>query len=182
MQSFKEIRKDLWYYVDKTALELREELKNPYSVFKDVDEYLKFVFITGVTKFSKVPLFSGLNQLQDITLHPEYATICGYTQCELESVFEERLKEADLHKGRCWYNGYSWLGEPVYNPFDILLHLSEGEFRPYWFETGSPSFLISYPEHHWGREDKEHPRPQSYGWGYRGYKRDLQVILCIHSI
>ena len=124
------------------ALELREELKNLYSVLKDADEFLKFVFITGVTKFSKVSLFSGLNQLQDITLHPEYATICGYTQRELEAVFEDRLKGADLHKIRCWYNGYSWLGEPLYNPFDVLLHLSEREFRPYWFETGTPSFLI----------------------------------------
>ena len=124
------------------ALELREELKNLYSVLKDADEFLRFVFITGVTKFSKVSLFSGLNQLQDITLNPEYATVCGYTQRELESVFEDRLKGADLHKIRCWYNGYSWLGEPLYNPFDVLLHLSEGEFRPYWFETGTPSFLI----------------------------------------
>ncbi len=124
------------------AVELREELKNFYSVLKDADEYLRFVFITGVSKFSKVSLFSGLNQLQDITLNPRYATVCGYTQDELEEVFEERLQGADLRKIRCWYDGYSWLGEPVYNPFDVLLHLSEGEFRPYWFETGTPTFLI----------------------------------------
>lgn len=124
------------------ALELREELKNLYSVLKDADEFLRFVFVTGVTKFSKVSLFSGLNQLQDITLNPEYATICGYTQGEFEDVFKERLGEADLTKIKRWYNGYSWLGEPVYNPFDVLLHLAEREFRPYWFETGNPSFLI----------------------------------------
>lgn len=68
-------------------MSLKEELKNFYSVIKDADQYLKFVFITGVSKFSKVSLFSGLNNLQDITLNPEYAAICGYTQQELEEVF-----------------------------------------------------------------------------------------------
>jgi PAS domain-containing protein len=124
------------------AIELREVLKNLYGVLKPLDAYLKFVFITGVSKFSKVSLFSGLNQLQDITLNPAYATICGYTQEELEEVFSERLSGVDLEQVRCWYDGYSWLGERVYNPFDILLYLAEGEFRPYWFETGTPTFLI----------------------------------------
>jgi len=124
------------------AIEIREVLKNFYGVLKPLDAYLKFVFITGVSKFSKVSLFSGLNQLQDITLNPAYATICGYTQKEFEEVFAERLSKVDLEKVRCWYDGYSWLGERVYNPFDILLYLAEGEFRPYWFETGTPTFLI----------------------------------------
>jgi len=124
------------------AIENREKLKNLYGVLKPLDAYLKFIFITGVSKFSKVSLFSGLNQLQDITLNPAYATICGYTQKEFEEVFSERLSGVDLEKIRCWYDGYSWLGERVYNPFDILLYLSEGEFRPYWFETGTPTFLI----------------------------------------
>ena len=124
------------------AIEIREVLKNFYGVLKPLDAYLKFVFITGVSKFSKVSLFSGLNQLQDITLNPAYATICGYTQEEFEKVFSERLSGVDLEKIRCWYDGYSWLGERVYNPFDILLYLAEGEFRPYWFETGTPTFLI----------------------------------------
>ncbi|OAG27011.1 PD-(D/E)XK nuclease domain-containing protein, partial [Thermodesulfatator autotrophicus] len=126
----------------ETAIEIREELKNFYSVLKDADPYLKFVFITGVTKFSKVSLFSGLNNLKDITIHPEYATICGYTQEEFEKVFADRLEGLDLEEVRHWYNGYSWLGEPVYNPFDILLFLDFREFRPYWFETGTPTFLI----------------------------------------
>ncbi len=124
------------------AIEMRECLKNFYSVLKDADPYLKFVFITGVSKFNKVSLFSGLNNLQDITLNPEYATICGYTQEEFEKVFKERLKEIDLEEVKKWYNGYSWLGKPVYNPFDILLFLSEKTFRPFWFETGTPTFLI----------------------------------------
>ncbi len=124
------------------AIEIREELKNFYSVLKDADPYLKFVFITGVTKFSKVSLFSGLNNLEDITISPAFATICGYTQKEFETVFADRLEGVDLDEVRRWYNGYSWLGEPVYNPFDILLFLREKIFRPYWFETGTPSFLI----------------------------------------
>jgi len=124
------------------ATENREKLKNLYGVLKPLDAYLKFVFITGVSKFSKVSLFSGLNQLQDITLNPAYATICGYTQEEFEEVFSERLSGVDLEKVQCWYDGYSWLGKRVYNPFDILLYLAEGEFRPYWFETGTPTFLM----------------------------------------
>ncbi|HFC97232.1 MAG TPA: hypothetical protein ENJ40_02075 [Thermosulfurimonas dismutans] len=124
------------------AIEIRENLKNFYSVLKDADPYLKLVFITGVSKFSKVSLFSGLNNLEDLTLNPEYATICGYTEEELTTVFSERLKDFDLEEIRRWYNGYNFLGAPVYNPFDILLCLKSGLFRPYWFETGTPSFLI----------------------------------------
>ncbi|WP_157627924.1 ATP-binding protein, partial [Thermodesulfatator autotrophicus] len=126
----------------EVAIEIRENLKNFYSVLKDADPYLKFCFITGVTKFSKVSLFSGLNNLKDITIHPEYATICGYTQEEFKKVFADRLTGLDLEEVRLWYNGYSWLGEPVYNPFDILLFLDLREFRPFWFETGTPTFLI----------------------------------------
>ena len=126
----------------EVAVQMRESLKNFYSVIKDADEYLKFAFITGVTKFSKVSIFSGLNNLNDITLDPEYATICGYTQEEFEEVFRDRLDGVNLEKVRHWYNGYSWLGERVYNPFDVLLYLDKKLFRPYWFETGTPTFLI----------------------------------------
>ncbi len=126
----------------QTAITIREELKNFYSVLKDADPYLKFCFITGVSKFSKVSLFSGLNNLEDISLSPSYATICGYTQEELETVFADRLQGVDLAEVRRWYNGYNFLGEPLYNPFDILLFLRDKLFRPYWFETGTPSFLI----------------------------------------
>ena len=124
------------------AREIREVLKSFYSVLKPLDSYLKFVFITGVTKFPKVSLFSGLNQLLDITLSPRYATICGYTHGELERVFGGLLTEEELQGVRCWYNGYSFCGEAVYNPFDVLLYLAEREYRPYWFETGTPSFLV----------------------------------------
>ncbi len=124
------------------AKENREVLKDFYSVLKDADPYLHLVFITGVSRFSKVSIFSGLNQLNDITLDKEFATICGYTQTELETVFQDRIKDFDKEEIKRWYNGYNWLGEPVYNPFDILLLFDKKEFRPYWFETGTPTFLI----------------------------------------
>jgi hypothetical protein len=129
---------------DKTvAREAREILRNFYGAIKAADRYLRFVFITGVSKFSKLNLFSGLNNLQDITLHSSYSTITGYTQGDLEEVFGEYLEGIDLQMVSRWYNGYNNLGEAVYNPYDILLFLSNnGVFRNYWCETGNPSFLI----------------------------------------
>ena len=124
------------------AIEMREGLKNFYSVIKDSDQYIKFVFITGVSKFSKVSLFSGLNNLEDITLNSKFGNICGYTREELTEVFYDMLDGVDITKVRTWYNGYNWLGKRVYNPFDILLFLKNREFKNYWFETGTPSFLI----------------------------------------
>jgi hypothetical protein len=126
----------------KEAEEVRKELKALYSVLKGLDRYIKFVIITGVSKFSKVSLFSGLNQLEDISLSKEYGNICGYTQEELEKNFKEYLEGVDLEEVREWYNGYNFLGEKVYNPFDILLYLRNREFDSYWYKTGTPSFLI----------------------------------------
>ncbi|MFA5480050.1 MAG: AAA family ATPase, partial [Candidatus Muiribacteriota bacterium] len=129
------------------AREIRDELKGFYSVIKDADEYLKFVFLTGVSKFSKVNLFSGLNNLNDITINQNYATICGYTQSELEKNFKEHLKNQDLDKIREWYNGYKWIGESVYNPFDILLFISNNfAYDNYWFSTATPTFLLKMIE------------------------------------
>lgn len=127
----------------ETAIEIREGLKNLYSVIKDCDQWLKFVFFTGVSKFSKVSLFSGLNNLTDITLDKRYATICGYTHEELVQTFAERLENVDLELVKRWYNGYNFLGERVYNPYDVLLYLDKKEFRNYWFETATPSFLLT---------------------------------------
>jgi hypothetical protein len=126
----------------KEAEEVRKELKGFYSVLKDLDEYIKFVIITGVSKFSKVSLFSGLNQLEDISLSKEYGNICGYTQEELKKNFKEYLEGVNLEEVREWYNGYSFLGDRLYNPFDILLYLRNREFDSYWYKTGTPSFLI----------------------------------------
>ena len=122
--------------------DMRDGLKNLYSVIKAQDANIQFVLLTGVSKFSKVSLFSGLNNLTDITLDSEYATICGYTEPEMTEVFAEHLRGKPLEDIRRWYNGYSWLGEKVYNPFSILNYLRSGVFRNYWFETGTPAFLV----------------------------------------
>ena len=124
------------------AIEIREGLKNFYSVIKDSDAYIKFAFLTGVSKFSKVSLFSGLNNLKDITLEKRYATLCGYTEDEIKQVFADYLDGVDLAQLGRWYNGYNFLGENVYNPYNVLLYLDNGVFKNYWFETGSPSFLV----------------------------------------
>ena len=121
----------------------RNFLRGFYGTVKDCDADIRFCLLTGVSKFSKAGLFSGLNNLRDITLSPAYATICGYTDGDLDTVFAPELDGLDRDAIRYWYNGYGWRGpERVYNPFDILLLFREREFRPYWFETGTPTFLV----------------------------------------
>ena len=140
------------------AKELRDGLKNLYSVLKSQDTNLQFVFMTGVTKFSKVSLFSGVNQLKDITISKSYSSICGYTDNDLQELFSEYLVGSDPEEVKKWYNGYSWTGpETVYNPYDILLFLSEGlSYQNYWFETGSPTFLIEmFRQNHYFLPDLE---------------------------
>ncbi|MEN9864794.1 MAG: hypothetical protein RL748_384 [Pseudomonadota bacterium] len=126
----------------EAALAMREGLKAIYSVIKGADAHLRFVFLTGVSKFSKVSLFSGLNNLRDITLMPEYSAICGYTDAELDTTFGPELAGLDRSEIRHWYNGYNWRGEAVYNPYDLLLLFDAREFHPWWFSTGTPGFLI----------------------------------------
>ena len=124
------------------ADDMREGLSNFYSVLKEADEYLKFVFLTGVSKFSKTSIFSKLNNLIDISLEPKYANICGYTQKDLETVFADYLHDVDLDKVRQWYDGYNFLGSNVYNPYDVLLFLLNKRYQCYWFRTGTPTFLL----------------------------------------
>lgn len=124
------------------AIQLREALKDLYSVLKDGDAHLKFVFLTGVSKFSKVSLFSGLNNLTDITLDARYSAICGYTDEDVDTVFAPELPGLDRQQIRDWYNGYNWLGTAVYNPFGLLQLFDRRKIKPYWFETGTPTFLI----------------------------------------
>ncbi|RMH55807.1 MAG: AAA family ATPase [Candidatus Hydrogenedentota bacterium] len=132
----------------------REILKDFYGVIKGLDAYLKFVFLTGVSKFSRTSIFSDLNNLRDITMAEDYNEICGYREEDLERYFDgyfERFaekhgvgKEAILERFRTWYNGYSWNGgERLYNPFSTLNALADRQFRNYWFETGTPTFLIN---------------------------------------
>ena len=121
----------------------RDFLRGLYATIKDCDAHVRFSFITGVSKFSKVSLFSGLNNLKDITLDPRFSAICGYTEADLDTVFAPELPGLDRDEIRDWYNGYSWRGEQrVYNPFDILLLFDTREFAAHWFETGTPTFLI----------------------------------------
>ncbi|WP_230658548.1 ATP-binding protein [Psychrobacter sp. I-STPA10] len=127
------------------ALIMRDGLRDLYSVIKGQDAHIRFAMLTGVSKFSKVNLFSGLNNLLDITIDEKFSALCGYTQNELETIFApelETVSDEDKAKIKVWYNGYNWTGESVYNPFDILLYLNAKVFRPYWFETGTPTFLI----------------------------------------
>jgi len=130
--------------IDKpeTACDIRDGLKDLYSVIKESDASIKFAFLTGVSKFSKVSLFSGLNNLKDITIDKRYSSVCGYTDYDVDTVFASELEGLDREQIRQWYNGYNWTGESVYNPFDLLLLFDNREFRAWWFETGTPTFLI----------------------------------------
>jgi len=125
------------------AKEHREYIKGLYSVIKGNDAYIKFTFLTGVSKFSKASIFSGLNMLEDISLNPDYGNICGYRQKDIETLFLPYLKDVDLEKFKNFYNGYNFLKDDIYNPFDTLLFIkNKFLYKNYWFETGSPSFLI----------------------------------------
>jgi len=131
----------------------REILKNFYATIKGCDEYIKFVFITGVSKFSQTSIFSDLNNLYDITLDERYNSICGYKEIDIKTHFSEYLtelaqdfnlsKDEILEDIKFWYDGYSWSGkEFVYNPFSVLNLLAFKNFENYWFKSGSPTFLL----------------------------------------
>jgi hypothetical protein len=127
----------------EVAKESREFIKGLYSTLKGADRYIKFALLTGVSKFSRASIFSGLNMLSDISLNKRYGNICGYTQNDIETSFKELLADTDMKKLKEWYNGYNFLGDSLYNPFDILQFISnQKEFDNYWFSTGTPSFLI----------------------------------------
>lgn len=133
------------------ASENRDILKAFFNILKSTGKYIKFAFITGVSKFSKVSVFSGLNNLRDITISDRFSTLLGYTEEELQHYFEDRmvpgsynLEKKQLQEAiRVWYNGYSWDGTNfMYNPHSILAFFQEGRFDNYWFTSGTPSFLI----------------------------------------
>ncbi len=121
----------------------RNYLRGLYGNIKRRDADIAFSFITGVSKFTRTSLFSGMNNLRDITLRPLHSAICGYTETDLDETFAPELEGLDREKIREWYNGYSWLGEDrVYNPFGILQLFDERQFEAWWFETGTPTFLV----------------------------------------
>ena len=129
-------------------------MKGFYSVLKGNEASLQLTFITGISKFSKVSVFSDLNHLQDLTLLPQFAKIVGYTQEEVELHFDEHIeatrnnleldKETFLNQMKIWYNGFSWNGkDTLYNPFGLLTFFNTKEFRNFWFTTGTPTFLLN---------------------------------------
>jgi hypothetical protein len=137
------------------AYENRDLLKGFYSVLKDLDTSLELVFLTGVSKFSKIGIFSGLNNLEDLSMHPAYATMLGYTQQELETNFSGEIdiakdvlklsREDLLEQLRIWYNGYRFhqKAEKVYNPVSINSFFDRNKFENFWFTTGTPTFLVN---------------------------------------
>ncbi|MEL3910170.1 MAG: AAA family ATPase, partial [Treponema sp.] len=132
----------------------RKILKGFYGVIKSSDEYLRFAFLTGVTKFSKVSIFSDLNNLRDISMLPDFSAICGITQEELEAAFIPEIEqlalannlsvEQTLAELKQWYDGYHFCENSinVYNPFSILNVFAGKVFRSFWFATGTPTFLV----------------------------------------
>ena len=121
----------------------RDFLRGFYAVVKEADADIRFSFLTGVSRFSRASLFSGLNSLIDITFEEPYWAICGYTEQDLDTVFAPELPGLDRDRIREWYRGYAWGGEErMYNPFGMLLLFDTREFAAHWFETGSPRFLI----------------------------------------
>ena len=132
----------------------REILQGFYGILKSMDPYLRLTFITGVTKFTKTAIFSGLNNLLDITMLDDYANICGITLDDLEVYFSDRIKALSGRKGfenlesvydeiLNWYDGYSWDGESrVINPFSLLNFFRQRKFEGFWYASGTPGFLI----------------------------------------
>jgi Predicted AAA-ATPase/PD-(D/E)XK nuclease superfamily len=137
---------------EKSA-EQRDILRSFYSILKGSSEHIKFFFMTGISRFTKVSIFSDLNNLTDLTFKEKYATLCGYTIEEIEHYFSahlsyvaQRRKLNDMQvreEMKSWYNGYSWDGESrVYNPHSILQLLDSQQFENFWFDSGTPKFLI----------------------------------------
>ena len=134
----------------------RNILKAFYSVIKSTDQYIRFAFLTGVTRFSKVSVFSGLNNLKDLSLRNDFAGICGITETELEAVFKPEImalaSNLDLSYAEALaalkkrYDGYLFArrGENVYNPFSLLNAFDAKTFSDYWYATGTPTFLVQY--------------------------------------
>ena len=139
---------------DALQTEYRNTLKAFYGALKSCDRYIRFAFLTGVTKFGKVSVFSDLNNLFDISFDQRYSTICGITEAELHANFDEGVqllaeynkmtKEECYARMECDFDGYHFcMDSPgMYNPFSVLNTLASQQFRDYWFETGTPSFLV----------------------------------------
>jgi hypothetical protein len=161
-------------------------LKGFFGTLKSLDEYIRFTFVTGVSKFSQVSLFSGPNHLTDITMDPKYTTMMGYTEEELKSCFLEHIQaiakkksqaeDAIVDEIRKWYNGYRFSKKEasVYNPYSTLRFLSSGDAEGYWYSTGTPSFLID--------QVKKHPQSVLPSEGYKASRTQLADISKVDQI
>lgn len=139
---------------DKKRENVRDLLKSVYTNLKDMDEYIRFALLTGVSRFSKMTIFSGLNNLRDISLDEKYSDICGISEQELESDFREGIStfaekngisyEAALQELKANYDGYHFTknSADIYNPFSLLWALDASEIGSYWFQSGTPTFLV----------------------------------------
>lgn len=151
-----EYDKPILSYIDDTAkaLAIRDNLRNFFAILKAQDANLRFVFLTGVSRFSRVSVFSDINHLSDLSMARDYASLLGYTQDELEVFFDGWISKVARELGdnrrdflksvKSWYNGYCFHqdSETVYNPFSCLQLFDFAEFRNWWFETATPTFLI----------------------------------------
>ncbi|GJM62936.1 ATP-binding protein [Persicobacter diffluens] len=127
---------------DNLASDSMDVLRGFYSAIKASDQYIRFCFMTGITKFTGVGLFSGANNFEDITLDSQYASVCGFTQQELNNCFGDYFDGVDMEEVQAWYNGYNYLGDKVYNPYGIMLFLKKrASFDNYWWDSGQPAFL-----------------------------------------
>ena len=139
---------------DSLLHEMRQIMRNFYSPLKDCDSYLRFVFITGITKFSQLSIFSELNNLKNISMNPRFAAICGITEEEMLTQMSDYIDEFANNKGKSreevimslkrQYDGYhfTWPSPDIYNPFSLLNSVQDCMFKSYWFESGTPTFLI----------------------------------------
>ena len=153
---------------DRDLPVLRNVMRNFYSPLKACDPYLRFVFLTGITKFSQLSIFSELNNIQNISMLPEYAAICGITQEEMEvqmspdldvlAARQKRNREETLQRLKTYYDGYhfTWPSPDIYNPFSLLNAFSDGRLNSYWFGSGTPTYLIEML-------NKYHVIPQEIG-------------------
>jgi hypothetical protein len=150
-----EYDKPILSHLNKPSLMgIKEVINGFYGSVKSLDEHLRFVFITGVSKFAKVSVFSGMNNLDDISMDSRYAALCGITQQEMEAHFNNPIEVLGRHCGLCketllakikhWYNGYRFHhnGPGVYNPYSLLSLFKKNEFNNYWFASATPTFLI----------------------------------------
>ena len=205
-----EYDKPLLQTFDKPELQedYRNTLKAFYSVCKTQDRYIKLAFFTGVTKFSKVSVFSDLNNLKDISMDMRFVNLCGITDGELHACFDEPVEQlaaaCDITKEECYaklrlqYDGYHFheKAEGLYNPFSLLNTLDRLEFRNYWFETGTPTFLVEVlKKNHYQLDNlteelataddltgldtaMENPVPLIYQSGYltiKGYEKEFKM-------